>query len=268
MRLYHTKYKPSRLIYEYGHGFVKESEDRPQATYGLAGRLYLSKSGWLLLHVPNAFANGAFDALAEPGIEKPSKNGKAMDAHISVMSKQEVANIGADKITERGHVFRYQLGQLKAVKPFGQGEYNKVWFVEVQSPELKQLRKSYGLTPLPHEDHPFHITVAYRRKNVLRTSEVSKVAERSFLGEAVGQRLNTPFRTTGNPMQDMAAYLTSIPQMANQRIRLARGADQMKGFYDPQYREEQTLRMLEGQPDEIVTNPYDRVIQAFPSLNV
>jgi hypothetical protein len=95
---------------------------------------------------------------------------------------------------------------------------------------------------------------------------IIKSAKRFFLGEALNQRLNTPFQSSGNTMADMANYLQSIPQMANQRIRLAHGADRMKGFYDPQYRYEQTLRMLEGQPDEIVTNPYDRVLQAFPAL--
>jgi len=98
-------------------------------------------------------------------------------------------------------------------------------------------------------------------------AKYDKQAGRSFLGEAIGERLNTPFASTGNPMQDMASYITSVPHMAKERIRLAEGSDRMKGFYDPQYRYEQTLRMLEGQPDEIVTNKYDRMLQAFPALN-
>jgi 8-oxo-dGTP pyrophosphatase MutT (NUDIX family) len=47
--------------------------------------------------------------------------------------------------------------------------------VQVASPELAALRKSYGLSALPNEDHPFHITVAVRRKNVLGPNEVAKI---------------------------------------------------------------------------------------------
>jgi hypothetical protein len=49
-----------------------------------------------------------------------------------------------------------------------------VWALQVASPELAALRKSYGLSPLPNGDHPFHITVAVRRTNVLKPNEVSK----------------------------------------------------------------------------------------------
>jgi hypothetical protein len=50
-----------------------------------------------------------------------------------------------------------------------------VWAIQVASPELAALRKSYGLSPLPNGDHQFHITVAVRRKNVLAPNEVAKV---------------------------------------------------------------------------------------------
>lgn len=164
-----------QLIYDFGLCFLKEAASPPQLSYSLAGRLYLSKSGWLLLHVPNALVRGAFDAMDEPGIELP--NDGDVNAHISVMTKEEVDEIGPDKITERGHSFRYTLGRVKSVNPFGQSEFSKVWFVQVSSPELKKLRKSYGLPALPYGDHEFHITLAYRRKKVLQNSDISKVAE-------------------------------------------------------------------------------------------
>lgn len=164
-----------------GHAAVlmyKAASDA-ESTYALHGRLFLSKSGWLLLSVPNALLRGAFDALHEPGVSLPFHSDGSLDAHISVMRPEDIEQIGgADKVTERGKMFSYQLGPVKTVKPAGWVENERVWFIEVQSPELKQLRKSYGLTPLPNNDKfQFHITFAVRKAGVLRNNEISKVQQ-------------------------------------------------------------------------------------------
>lgn len=153
----------------------KQASDA-STVHALAGKLYLSRSGWLLLAVPNSLVRGAFDALNAPGAELPLNDAGMLTAHISVMRKDEVAQIGADKITERGHNFAYTLGPIKEVVPHGWAEMGKVWFIEIQSPELKALRKSYGLSPLPNETFQFHITIAVRRKKVLQHNDVSKAA--------------------------------------------------------------------------------------------
>lgn len=166
---------PSEIAHQVGVEFVK-SAGTPTLSYGLAGRLYISKSGWGLLSVPNAFVRGVFDALDEPGVElPPGKDGK-LNAHISVLRPEDVEAMGgADKITERGHMFRYTLGQLKEVVPDGWDGMSKVWIVDVNSPALEQFRKSYGLTGLPHNNKfRFHITVGVRRSKVLQNSAVVK----------------------------------------------------------------------------------------------
>lgn len=142
----------------------------------LAGRLYVSSSGWGLLSVPNSLVRGLFDAMDEKGVELPPSPEGRLNAHISVFTKDEVDKIGADNITERGHSYRYQLGPVKVVNPKGWAEMSQCWFVEVKSPELTSLRKSYGLTPLPHGDHELHLTFGVRRKQVLRNNAVSKAA--------------------------------------------------------------------------------------------
>lgn len=159
------------------HGYLVKSAGTPESSPSLAGRLYASSSGWILLAVPNAVVNGLFSALDEPGIELPPTHGKAFyDAHISVMRKEEVEGLGGvDRISERGRMFHYQLGPIKTVRPAGWDEMSKVWFVEVKSPELEKLRKTYGLEPLPN-GYQFHITVAVRRKHVLGANPVSKAA--------------------------------------------------------------------------------------------
>lgn len=147
-------------------------------THALSGELYATPDNWVLLRVPNALVRGAFDALDENGASLPLYNGK-LNAHVSVFRPEEVDQIGGvGKITERGHHFHYTLGPVKEVQPSGWTEMSRVWFIEVESPELQQLRKSYGLSALPKDGkHPFHVTIAVRRKHVLRPNEVSKTAE-------------------------------------------------------------------------------------------
>jgi hypothetical protein len=161
-----------QLAYRLG----KQAADAPGISYALAGRLYASKSGWILLSVPNAMVHGMFDALQETGLELPPGPEGRLNAHISVMRKEEVDSLGGvDRITERGHVFRYTLGPMREVVPDGWDDIGKVWLVEVRSPELEKLRKSYGLTALPNNNRfRFHITVAVRRKKVLQENDVTK----------------------------------------------------------------------------------------------
>ena len=161
-------------------GWLYRGNKQASTNQPLSGRLYLSKSGWLLLSVPNALVRGVFDALTAPGAELPTagamnlEDSKAdlLNAHISVMTADEVASIGADKINERGHMFGYALGALKEITANGD-TLSKIWTLQASAPSLSALRKSYGLSPTP-KDEPFHITVAVRRKNVLRHNSVSK----------------------------------------------------------------------------------------------
>ncbi len=175
-----------------------------ESTYALTGRLYASASGWLLLSVPNNVVRGLFDALQEPGVElPPGSKGGPFNAHVSVMRKEEVLEAGGpDKITERGHFFSYQLGPVKTVVPMGWDEMSRVWFVEIRSPDLQNLRKSYGLPALPQkngEELPFHLTIAVRRKKVLQENEVSKAAThvRIDASNAAGESLQHHYLDAG-----------------------------------------------------------------------
>lgn len=187
MRLLHTepfeqvvaraKEEDARLYsVSHAHTMLVKQAGEAETTYALSGELYASKSGWILLSVPNALVRGAFDALNEQGIELPPKKSGNFNAHISVMRPEELATFGGvDKVTERGHHFHYTLGAVKEVKPDGWDDISKVWFIQVKSPELQNLRKSYGLSAKPKNDEfDFHITIAVRRKKVLQTNDVTK----------------------------------------------------------------------------------------------
>ena len=167
-------------VYALGQALAKLASDTEPA-YSLTGMLYLSPSGWLLLSVPNSLVRGVFDAMDESGVELPPAGADGrVNAHISVMRPEELERIGgSSKITERGKRFRYRIKGLESVVPSGWKEMSKVFFLTVSSPELKTLRRSYGLTPLPKGDHEFHITVAVRRRHVLGNNDTSKAAEQS-----------------------------------------------------------------------------------------
>lgn len=154
---------------------VADDLDKPAVTYNLAGTLHLGANGWLLLTVPNALVRGLFQAMREPGIELPPGPNGTFNANIGVMSPAELTHIGgADKITERGKQYHYTLGRLYAVDPALPG-IDRAWYVYTYSSELQELRKSYGLDPLPDAGRRgFYVVVAVRRRGVLARNETSK----------------------------------------------------------------------------------------------
>jgi hypothetical protein len=171
-----------RVMFNAGTRLAKAAQaGEPEPAYSLAGMLYLSSSGYLLLSVPNAMVRGIYQGMAEPGIELPPSGPEGLlNAHITVMRPEEIAAIGgADKITERGKQFKYTLGRFLCLeKPSGWPEMAEVYFMLVHSPDLQELRRAYGLSSLPNEGkHAFHVTVAVRRKGVLGRNETSKVKD-------------------------------------------------------------------------------------------
>lgn len=164
------------LLFRLGCDLVKTADD-PKLVYNLAGRLYLSDSGWLMLTVPNAMVRGVFAAMAEPGIElPPSGSSGTLEAHISVMRPSDIESIGGpDKITERGKQFAYTLGRIYSVVPETWSEMRRVWYLQVFAPELQELRRSYGLTGLPNDGkYDFHVTIGVLRKKVLGRNAAAK----------------------------------------------------------------------------------------------
>ena len=162
-------------LFNKGEEFIKTAEASPELTYNLFGTLYLSKTGFLLLTVPNPFVRGLFSAMNEPGIELPPSPNGQLEAHITVMTPNDVALAGGpDAISERGKQFKYTLGRIYTVEPDGWEDIAKVWYVRVHSQDLQTLRRSYGLTSMPHGDRDFHITIAVRRKRVLGRNTTSK----------------------------------------------------------------------------------------------
>jgi hypothetical protein len=182
------------------HVYLVKSAGDATTTHALVGELYLSDSGWVLLRVPNGLVRSAFDALHELGAELPLKDGK-LNAHITVIRPEELEQLGgADKLSERGHTFHYNLGPIQVVEPDGWDDVSKCWFIKVHSPELEQLRKSYGLSARPNDnDHAFHITIAKRRKHVLRANTVSKAANETSSTSSAATKTGTSVAKKQHP---------------------------------------------------------------------
>lgn len=177
-----------RMAYDLGEAAVLLKEAAVK-THALSGELYGSSKGALLLSVPNALVRGAFSALDENGLVLP--NQAKFNAHIVVMTPEEVSKIGGlTKITERGKHFHYNLGPLHEGPVTNSFDFSKVWFLSVASPELAQLRKTYGLDSGPGK-HGFNIVVAMRKLGVLGRNEISKLASVEALASLFKQAKDT-----------------------------------------------------------------------------
>lgn len=229
--------------------------------YGLEGRLYLSSSGWLLMQVPNDIGHGFFATLNEAGVEMPTRNTNDPDAkfnaHVSVMSPDEIAKIGgADKISERGKVVPYTTGAVKTVDPTSWDGVSRVWYLEIRSPELEKIRKSYGLEPR-RNGYDFHVTFAIRRKRVLQSNDVKKAAA---LGEvALWEEV---------PQQVAAFYKEARPVAARLRSLVKKmptySSDKPRFWWHP---ESKTLNIsLPDGADAATENRWSNMLQVIPDV--
>ena len=176
-----------KLAYDVGQALAYLKKEASVKTHALSGELYASSDNSILLSVPNALVRGAFDAIDEPGLTLPGKHGK-FNAHIVVMTPSEVKKAGGvAKVTERGHHFHYSLGALQEAPAPSMFDFSKVWFLVVASPELSQLRKTYGLEPTPSKTG-FNIVVALRRIGVLGKNDINKHASAQLLRDILGNK--------------------------------------------------------------------------------
>jgi hypothetical protein len=184
----------------------------PKTISCLAGKLYLSKSGWGLMAVPNALVRGLFDAMHEPGVILPPQDSDLpkskwrLNAHVSVLRPDEIEKAGGSSvITEWGKHFHYQLGPVKRVEPAGWDGMKEVYFVDIDSPELEEMRAKYGLSRLPNKGKfRFHVTIGVkpkgRGKGVVRFDRVTASLKASKYRR----------RTTGSYSDAVRRYMAGL----------------------------------------------------------
>lgn len=130
----------------------------------LVGKLLQTKNGFTYLDIPDSVVNALFALIDNNKIQKPPydlKKYNSIGAHISVFDDKEISKNKLE-IKEIGREFNFSLGELKSTKPEGWDEVDRVYFLNVYSPELEKLREKYGLPKLI-KDHEFHITIAIEK---------------------------------------------------------------------------------------------------------
>lgn len=129
----------------------------------IKGRLMQTEDGFLYLDLPDQLIDAFHLMIDDPKAKKPPYNTKKMNnvgAHVSVAYKDEMED---KEVKELGDEFYCGIKGFVSLDPEGWNEMDRVWFLELDAPELKKLRKSYGLSEKLN-GHEFHSTVAIRKK--------------------------------------------------------------------------------------------------------
>ncbi|KKN22198.1 hypothetical protein LCGC14_0917720, partial [marine sediment metagenome] len=158
-----------------GMGKFAQDADAQRARVKFVGTIVCddSKSGkqWIYLKVHPGLVQAAWQALdeqdvnCEPRFDKP---------HITVLKHDETMAL----IEKYGNKWKQVCGNGRRVQfslqnamvnldPEGWDTMDRVWFLEIRSPQLRAFRKSLDLPELPQGDdgeQPFHITVAVQPK--------------------------------------------------------------------------------------------------------
>lgn len=143
---------------------IVKTGSSPKSTINLRGKLeYSEDSGWILLSVPNLLVRAFFASIDDNDIELPKNSKGKLNAHISVMTPDDLRKAGGMDAVEShlGRTFLWGPKEMQEVVP-DRTDVSKVWFLKVDSPGLADFRKSLGLPPSPR--YPFHLTVAERPK--------------------------------------------------------------------------------------------------------
>ncbi|MBA3816360.1 MAG: hypothetical protein H0X29_07545 [Parachlamydiaceae bacterium] len=122
------------------------------------GTLKEEEGGFVYLKVDDEYIEQLGPMLSDPRYEKPPyfRRSDSPGAHISIFYVNERRQTGT--IHEIGQRYNFKIIGLAAV-PQKTHEYI---VLEVESRELEQLRKKYGLSPLLM-GHQFHITIAKKK---------------------------------------------------------------------------------------------------------
>jgi len=145
---------------------------------------------WVKVDVHRGLLDAAFDSLKGEGfnVEKAPN-----EPHITLIRSEELAPLiekhknkwqGACK---NGMPVKFALKRIVHLVPSGWKDVNRVWFIEVESPDLLKYRTELGLPELPKakngNDHRFHITFAVSKNK----GEVKRAYELLTEKRAAGQ---------------------------------------------------------------------------------
>lgn len=144
------------------------------------GKLIVKSDGFGYLKVDDNYIHTLFPMLGleNDGFKEPPffRTKKSPGAHISVFYGDENR-----RPKEVGQYFRFELKQIVILRVSKDTFYA---VLQVESPELENLRKKYGLSPKLH-GHEFHITLA---KKTLHRNHYNRVLKHDYLSFNFGFR--------------------------------------------------------------------------------
>ena len=149
----------------------RDVSDRKWRYLWQTGKLRSTDSGWVLLDVHKGLCESAYHNLKMEGIDCEPKFD---NPHISVLRKEEVDELKKkhglkwEGVARIGQPFKFYLKRMVDLVPHDWDGMDRVWFLEVESPQLRKYRKSLGFPELPKNDSHgydmrFHITFAVHR---------------------------------------------------------------------------------------------------------
>ena len=130
----------------------------------LVGTLRQDKDGFVYIDVSNNIIHGLFPLIDDEGAEKPPYFGKGgIGAHVSAISDEELDE--DVEIKEIGNKIPFEIIGVHSANPEGWDEMSKVWFLTIDCPELKKIRRKYDLPETyKNKKQDYHITFATKRK--------------------------------------------------------------------------------------------------------
>jgi len=141
-------------------GFIKIARKLQVPLIGTVKQTY---DGFVYVDISNDVIHGLFSLIDSETKEKPpylEDDYNNVGAHISVINAKELTK--EKPFQDSGTEVHFKLGKFYSVDPESWKGIKRVWFVEVESPELEEIREKYGLSK-KLKGHEFHITVAVER---------------------------------------------------------------------------------------------------------
>ena len=175
-RLFDSFWRDNGLKLEKSAKIGAKETDRKWSRLWFSGKLRAElgrdNKPWVYVEAHKGLLDSALDSLKSQGVECERSPGHP---HISVLRPREAEAIyerfGPTKwngAAKDGAPVRFALSRIVSLVPSGWKDVDRVWFLEVKSPDLERYRTDLGLDKLPSgedtgHEHRFHISFAVHR---------------------------------------------------------------------------------------------------------
>jgi hypothetical protein len=130
----------------------------------LRGEIKQQDDGFSYIKVNDKIVEGFYPMIPEAS-KPPYFGADGIGAHVSFISSEEAEEKElAGKLKEVGKEICFKVTGLYSTNPAGWDDMKRVWFLTIEAPELKDIRKGYGLPASYNgKGHKFHITVGVQK---------------------------------------------------------------------------------------------------------